>query len=430
MKTTINNICLIGSFIALTVNAQEVTTIAGSGVAGIINANGSAAAFKNAHDVAVAADGSIYVADQGNHMIRKIDANGDVTSYAGAGTVGSADGTLTTATFNNPTGVCFNSTGEMFVADYSNNKIRKIDLQGNVTTFAGSGQSASFDATGTIASFNGPVGICVDQDDNIYVAEQVGHVIRKITPSQVVTTVAGSAGFSGSIDANSNVARFNAPYDVVSDMNGNLYVADQNNHKIRKIDATGNVTTVAGDPFNASGHMDDNGPNATFYFPLSVDVDQDGNIYVGDYGNHSIRKIDTNGDVTTVSGNYGGQGDVDGPAASARFNYLTGICMDNDGNIIIADYGNNKIKKLDFNLANISSINNESTLVLSPNPVKNTLTINAHTSIRDITIVTVTGEKVLSTKQSIFDVSHLNNGVYFARIITDKGTETIKFIKN
>jgi sugar lactone lactonase YvrE len=228
----------------------------------------------------------VYIADSSNNKIRKITPAGVVTTLAGSGVSGSADGAGTAASFNYPSGVAVDSTGNIYVADSNNNKIRKITPAGVVTTLAGSGVSDSEDGTGTTASFAYPRGVAVDKSGNLYVADSSNNKVRKITPAGAVTTLAGS-GRKGSRDG--TAANFNYPNGVAVDSIGNVYVVDSGNHKIRKVTTAGVVTTLAGS--GVEGSEDGTGTAASFYWPTGVAVDSSGNVYVADSNNNLIRKI-------------------------------------------------------------------------------------------------------------------------------------------
>ena len=214
----------------------------------------------------------------------------EVTTLAGSGSQGSANGTGTAAAFYLPTDVALDGSGNMYVADYNNHLIRKITSAGVVTTFAGSGSEGSADGTGTAASFNQPVGVAVDGSGNVYVADYTNHLIRKITSAGVVTTLAGS-GSQGSTNGTGTAASFYHPTGVAVDGSGNVYVGDAGNHLIRKITSAGVVTTLAGS--GSLGSANGEGTAASFNYPSGVAVDGSGNVYVGDWGNHLIRKIAT-----------------------------------------------------------------------------------------------------------------------------------------
>ena len=269
-----------------------------------------------------------------------------VTTLAGqAGANGSADGTGNAARFNNPADLTADSSGNIYVADANNNTIRKITPAGVVATVAGqAGVSGSAGGTGSAARFNSPSDAAVDSAGNLYVSDSLNHTIRKITPAGVVSTIAGLAGARGSADGSGGSARFFAPEGSAIDSSGNLYVADTDNHTIRRITATGVVSTLAG-LAGASGSSDGVDSSARFFYPADVTVDGAGNLYVIDTDNHTLRKITTSGVVSTVAGQAGASGSADGAGNSARFFYPTGIAADVSGNLYVADTNNQTIRK-------------------------------------------------------------------------------------
>jgi streptogramin lyase len=303
-----------------------------------IDASGSAARFNSPQGVAVDGSGNVYVADRVNSTIRKITPAGVVTTLAGtAGSLGSADGTGSAARFYNPWGVAVDGSGNVYVADYGNHTIRKITPAGVVTTLAGTaGSQGSADGTGSAARFSFPLGVAVDGSGNVYVAEN--NTIRKITPAGVVTTLAGTAGSSGSADGTGSAARFYQPWGVAVDGSGNVYVADSRNHTIRKITPAGVVTTLAGTA-GSSGSANGTGSAARFYYPYGVAVDSSGNVYVADTSNQTIRTITPAGVVTTLAGTAGAYGSADGTGSAARFYYPAGVAVDGSGNVYVADSG-------------------------------------------------------------------------------------------
>lgn len=294
-----------------------------------------------------------------------------VTSiFAGSGTSGSKDDSGSNASFNHPTGVTTDADGNVYVADQGNNKIRKIDVNGLVTTFAGTG-AAGF-VNGNNACFNTPTGLTADKVGNIYVADEINHVIRKITTSREVSTFSGD-GVYGLDNGPSISAHFKNPTGITIDGSGNFYVADPQNNIIRKIDNTGEVSTFAG---NAAYDLKDGlGNAASFNLPVSVTVDKNGNIYVADVLNYRVRKITSGGVVSTITTTGAFTTQFDGiDAVAADFNgnvYISaktqliklsssnvtsivatnlkdaqGIAVDKNGNIYIADTGNNIIRKI------------------------------------------------------------------------------------
>ena len=267
------------------------------------------------------------------------------TTFAGIAP-GSTDGTGSAARFNHPYGVAVDSAGNVYVADTFNNTIRKITPSGVVSTLAGlSGIRGGADGTGSTARFNQPFGVAADNAGNVYVADTANQAIRKITLCGVVTTLAGQIGNPGSADGAGGAARFFYPQSVTADSAGNVYVADTGNNTIRKITSSGVVSTLAG-LAGSSGSADDTGSAARFYFPNGVAVDNAGNVYVADSQNYTVRKITPAGAVSTLAGLAGSSGSADGTGSAARFTFPNGVAVDGAGNIYVADAGNNTIRKI------------------------------------------------------------------------------------
>ena len=322
-----------------------VTTLAGTaGSIGSADGTGVAARFTTPYSVAVNRSGDIYVADYYSHTIRKITAGGVVSTFAGsAGEAGSTDATGSAARFYYPSAVAVDSSGNVYVAE-ENHTIRKITVDGAVTTLAGTaGRTGRADGLGSVARFDGPSGIAVDSSGNLYVAEYYGLTIRKITAAGLVTTLAGST--QGSDDGAGTVAKFDSPTGIAVDSNGNVYVADTYNHTIRKITAAGTVTTLAGTA-GQSGSTDGAGANARFNEPSGVAADAGGNLYVADEANKTIRKITAAGIVTTLAGTAGRIGSTDASGTSARFLMPKAVSIDLAGNVYVADMLNRTIRKV------------------------------------------------------------------------------------
>jgi len=327
------------------INSSEnlyVSTFAGSGTIGYADGQGISAQFRNSQGMAVDRAGNLYVADGGNDRIRKIDRTGNVSTLAGNGITGSANGQKTLAQFNFPQGIAVDSAGNVFVADSFNHLIRKIDKAGNVSTLAGAGTFGYADGQGRAAKFNYPEGIAVDNAGDIIVADTLNHRIRKIDRTGNVSTLAGS-GITGSANGQKTLAQFNFPYDVAVDGAGNVYVADGHAYLIRKIDNTGNVSTLAGD--GTRGYADGRATSAKFSYLSKIAVDGAGNVYVADAGNNRIRKIDSTGNVSTLAGS-GTEGYADGYGISAQFKWPNGVVVDGVGNVYVVDRGNNRIRKI------------------------------------------------------------------------------------
>ena len=285
------------------------------------------------------------------------------STLAGYSGYGSADGTGSAAQFHNPSGVAVDSVGNVYVADRWNHTIRKVTSAGVVTTLAGllfqlpvDGNllGDSRDGTGSDAQFAYPSGVAVDVVGNVYVADRT--TIRKVTPAGVVTTLAGLAGSYGSADGTGSAAQFSGASGVALDSAGNIYVADEYNHTIRKITPVGTnwvVTTLAGSA-GSSGNRDGTASDARFDSPEGVAVDNAGNVYVADRA--TIRKVTPAGVVTTLAGKAGADpGSADGTGSAAVFGWCgggcgvsgpTGLAVDNLGNVYVADLWNNAIRKV------------------------------------------------------------------------------------
>lgn len=325
----------------------QVTTIAGSkGTSGSADGRGSAAGFNAPRDVVVDASGVLYVTDEFNNTIRKITPAGDVTTFAGQkGAEGGVDGVGTSARFNDPWGLGIDLLGNVYVADRGNNAIRQISPQGLVKTLGGLAvRQGSADGFGTAARFNHPQGVAADRLGNVFVADTLNDTIRKIAPNGEVSTFAGAAGVSGDADGVGSAARFDGPAGIAIDASGNLFVADEFNHTIRKITPSAEVTTYAGT--GTSGATDGPRASARFSFPQGVAVDSLGNVYVADTGNKTIRVISAAGQVSTLAGSGGSRGTADGAGSAARFNDPEAIAVDQAGNVYVADTFNGSIRKI------------------------------------------------------------------------------------
>jgi gliding motility-associated-like protein len=321
---------------------SQVATLAGSGASGSANGAGTVATFVNPLGMATDASGNIYVADFTANLIRKITPAGAVSTLAGSGAVGSANGTGAAASFKNPSGIAIDGAGNVYVADGGNNMIRMITPAGVVTTFAGSTSSGTTNGTGAAAKFQVPRGIAIDGVGDFYVADYGNNQIRKITAAGVVTTLAGS-GALGSLNGTGLAATFNSPFALATDAGGNVYVADYAGNQVRKITPAGVVTTLAGS--GAAGSVNGTGAAAMFKSPFGIAVDNAGNIYVADRGNSLLRKVTAAGVVTTFAGS-GVSGSANGIGAAAQFNDPRGITTDLSGNIYVADFGGHQVRKI------------------------------------------------------------------------------------
>jgi sugar lactone lactonase YvrE len=301
--------------------------------------------------VAIDSLGNLYIADTCNHRIRKVDKDGMISTVAGSGSGGSYGGDggyATEARLNNPSGVTFDTSGNLYIADSSNHRIRKVDRYGIITTVAGNGTRGHSGDGGraTEAQLGYLAHLVVDAMGNLYIADEYNECIRKVDTNGIITTIAGNGlrGYAGD-NGLATQCQLNSPEGLARDALGHLYIADTRNSLIRKVDTNGFITTVAG-----SQNQGDGGPatEATLCEPSGVSADLWGNFYIADKYNHRIRKIDETGIITTVAGvgkpGYTGDG---GPAIQAQLYHPTGVTVDPLGNFYVADKDNRVIRKID-----------------------------------------------------------------------------------
>ncbi|RZB33837.1 MAG: hypothetical protein SRB2_03673 [Desulfobacteraceae bacterium Eth-SRB2] len=337
-------------------DAMIIEAAAGNGTNGYSGDGGPAtqAQLSYAFDIAVDAVGNLYIADAYNSCIRKVDTSGIIATVAGTGTWGySGDGgPATQAQLDFPYDVAVDAAGNLYIADRGNDCIRRVDVNGIITTVAGKGPNYIGDGgPATQGQLYMPDGVAVDAWGNFYIADTWHHRIRKVDTSGIITTVAGNgiAGYSGD-GGPATEARIWSPRDVAVDATGNLYIADdESNQCIRKVDTSGIITTVTGNGY--PGYSGDGGPasEAQLNYPQSVAVDAAGNLYIADADNIRIRNVDTSGIIGTVAGTgtWGYTGDG-GPATEARLNVPYGVAVDAAGNLYIADTENFRIRKVDI----------------------------------------------------------------------------------
>ena len=263
-----------------------------------------------------------------------------VSTLSGTGVAGFMDGAPDVSQFDFPSGLKYLSSTDLIICDRSNNRLRRVSSDGTTSTYSGS-TLGTVNGDISVALFTGPNRIAFDSDGSMYISQSgLSNLIRKITSAGLVTTLAGGAS-TGFVNANGTAARFAGPSGIAVDLSKNVYVADFANNAIRKITPSGDVTTLAGD--GTSGFMDGTGSSAKFNLPLGMDIDISGNLIVADFGNHRIRKVTQAGVVTTVAGN-GIDGFLDGPSSTAEFNLPRDLAIDLDGNIYVVDGLNNAIR--------------------------------------------------------------------------------------
>ncbi len=348
-----------------------VTNAGGSTSSGSVTLTVAAAVLPGPASVLAGSSGSLLVSDSNTNLVVTVTSAGQAATLAGvSGQQGATDGTGSGALFRAPGGLARDAAGNAYLADAGNSLIRKISATGAVTTLAGSSSNQGYrDATGTSAWFNTPADLAVDSQGVVYVADTGNSVIRRIAPDGTVTTFAGAAGQRGSADGAAGVARFNQPGGIVVDASGTLYVADTFNHTIRKISAGGAVSTYAGVP-GVSGIDDGVGTAALFNQPGGLALDSAGKLYVADTGNNSIRVISTAGAVSTLAGLPTVAGLEDGVGTAALFNQPKDLSLDAAGNIYVADFGNAAIRVITAAGA-VSTLNVTLTTTPAPTPPSN-----------------------------------------------------------
>ncbi|WP_333625493.1 DUF6443 domain-containing protein [Sphingobacterium siyangense] len=320
----------------------DVTLLAGGSSGGYLDGFGANARFQGQAGMVAGSTGLIYVSDAGNHTIRSYDSQTrEVKSFVGStsSVSGWLDGIGSSARFYKPVSICKDASGNFYISDRGNNMVRKISPSGIVTTLAGSTTSGYLDGTGSSARFSEPWGITVDGSGNVYVTDENNRRIRKITPAGVVTTFAGS-GSASSVNGTGTAASFYGMKGIAADASGNLYVSEYNGCKVRKITPAGVVTTFAGS--GSASNVDGTGTGASLYFPMAITVDGSGNVYITQLDNR-VRKITPSGVVTTIAGN-GSSGSDNGAPLSATFSSLNGIFASSVDNLYLGDSGNNQIR--------------------------------------------------------------------------------------
>lgn len=327
----------------------EVSNHAGSGIQGFKDGPSSTAQIDGPNGLTVDRYGNVYFSDMGNHRVRKI-SKGYVTTIAGSGSPGLEDGKGENAKLNGPTGLCVDKQGNIIVADYYNHCIRKITPDGYVTTIAGTGRAGYADGTGRYAAFNYPIAVACDSKNNIYVADTYNNTIRKISPSGEVTTFIGD-GRPGYKDGDARTARINQPLSLSMDMYDNLYIVDSRNKAIRKVSPSGVASTLIDSKF--TGYTDSTKSVLNLSFTTvtggggGVLIEPDAhNLYIADGGTYSVIRINLVKKLITVLAGNGQPGFKNGDNKTARFNGPVEVSIDKDRNLYIADYRNESIRKI------------------------------------------------------------------------------------
>lgn len=456
MRKSIYISLFLSSVLSTSANAQSriITTIAGNHIAGYSGNNGpaTAAALYTPNQLTVDAVGNVYIAETRNHVVRKISTSGIITVVAGNNTAGYAGdgGPATAASLDRPSAVCYDISNEkLYISELGNNCVRVVDPAGNIATYAGNTVSGYGGDGGpaTSAALFGPYSIVTDKTGNLYIADAENQRVRKVDMSGNISTVAGKGvvGYSGDGGQATN-AELKFPIDVALDKSGNLYIADINSNVIRKVDGAGVISTIAGK--GVAGYTGDGkaATSATLRDPYAVCVDTSGNIFITDNSNQVIRMVDhVTGIITTIAGDgvagYSGDG---GPATAAEMQNTGGIKADTAGNIFIADYGNNVIRKVSTKLlpsnTNTIAAAKIDGVTAYPNPINNFVTLdvsNVSSGKMEILINDVSGktwiekklQKNTATNEVNVNTNALPSGTYFITVKTHSGNYTTHVVK-
>jgi len=387
-------------------------------------------------------NGNLFFVDVQNNVVRKIDANGIISTIAGNGTEGYSgdNGLATSAQLNVPYGIAFDRNNNLYISEIENNVVRKIDKNGIISTIAGNGTRGYSGDNGlaTSAQLSAPFGITFDTNNNLYIGERSNNIIRKVDINGIITTIAGNGtqGYYGDGGLATNALLYGCRSVTFND-NGDLYISDGNNHAIRKVDVNGIITTVAGNGtrgYSGDGSM---ATSAQINFPRIVIFDNYDNFYFSESSSHVIRKVDNTGVITTVAGNgtsgYSGDG---GLATNAQLKAPFGIILDSKdagGNLIFSDNNNNVIRKIENliidNTLNIDEIMGVNNFKIFPNPSNDFIYISGLSERKNYCIYNTLGiviKKGIIFKQENIDIHNFTNGLYFLKF--DNGN-TIKFLK-
>ncbi len=447
MKSRIK--CLLLLAIGLVASLQSysqyaVSTYSGNGVAAYTNGSVSNAQFNKPFGMCKDKFGNLFIAD-GSNTIRKITPQGIVSTYAGTTTAGYLDGPAAQAMFHSPSDLCTDDSGNVYVADFENQRIRKITTNGQVITIAGNGTAGYRDTIGSAAQFNYPRGIVIDQQNRLFVCDSWNHRIRRIDAQGMVSTYAGGGtamgvGSTGAfVDGADTSARFFTPAGLAIDSAGNLYVADAYNHRIRKISITKQVTTLVGSGAigNGNGGYANGLANTSkLNTPTELAVDSLGNLWISDTFNERIRWWNkATNQVYTIVGD-GLPGFLNGPDSTAEFNFPRGIVLQTN-QILVCDYNNHSIRAIAWMPTAIKELGQAASLInLAPNPTAANLVIHCDASLLQtqvqVQIIGINGQvmlnKAIVSPETMIDCRSWPKGLYQVRLLPSGITRS--FIKD
>ncbi len=425
-------------------HGQTISTFAGTGTLGYTGDGGPATAANIAYPNGAAFDaaGNVYISESWNNVIRKISPSGIITTVAGTGMAGySGDGgPATAATLNNPYKVIIDRSGNLLIADFSNHVVRKVTPAGIISTIVGTGGVSGFSGDGgpaTAAKLFQVADIAIDKSDNLYIVDYINYRIRKVTTAGTISTYAGNGTTgSGGDGGPATAAQLWFPYGVACDASDNLYIADAYNNKIRKVATSGIITTVAGT--GTPGYGGDGGPAtaADLFNPASIAFDAGGNMYIADDLNHRIRKVSTSGTISTYAGTgvkgFSGDG---GTATAAKLWAPRDVRISPSGNMFISDDSNHRMRVITMSRLGQPVLSSE-TIHIYPNPLTDKIIIETPAAMAGstISIINTLGQVLMEQKiekgVNTFDLHLQPAGMYTVKFVNNGAALYQKVIKN
>ena len=416
---------------------QIINTIAGTGVTGY-SGDGYAATAADLNGplgVAVDSAGNVYVEDYYNHRVRKINASGKISTYAGNGGIGSTgDGTIATSAQLNPSGIAVDRHGNLYISDAAHGVVRKVNTLGIISTIAGTGSYGytGDNAAATLATLNTPCGLATDTLGNIYIADAGNNVVRKVNAAGIITTLAGTGVAGSTGDGNTAIsAELDSPYAVAADNYGNVYISDYKNNYIRKVDTSGYISAYAG-LANTVGYGGDSSTAllSTLNGPRGLAVDGNRNLYIADANNNVIRRVDTFGIITTAVGNgFGGYGGDLGTVNGANLYSPYGVAVDQYGSIYIADANNQRVRKTYNATLGVKTLAAANGITVYPNPFSGSISIAGLSASDKVCVYDINGRAVTETTTvnnagtTSFEMPNISEGIYLLQVWDNAGNK-------